>query len=147
MLSQCGQKHIPPLITGTGRLAHQHVLPGIRRLPAILLQELRNQPPTPRPVGTNQQPCQPPQGQRLIHLVTLAFAHPLRLVHRPTSTLRRDLEGERKKPTALRATNFAHKIKVGLTHQNAKTIITVIGDPLSVASARSIRGIGSHGKS
>ncbi len=73
MLRQRGQEHIPPLVARAGWFRRQQTPPRIELFPAILLQELRDQPPPSRLVSSGQQSTKPRQAQRPVHLATTAI--------------------------------------------------------------------------
>ena len=75
------------LVTGRSRLGLQQRRPATRGLPAVLLEELSDQPPTLRLLSDSQQPSQRSYGQRLVP------AHVPTMVHTPDgSTGRRDIQ-------------------------------------------------------
>jgi hypothetical protein len=45
VLGESAEEHVPPLVTGGGRLLRQQAEPLRRPFPPVLLKELRDQPP------------------------------------------------------------------------------------------------------
>jgi hypothetical protein len=71
MFSQGRQEHIPSFVARADRLTHEQATTRPDRLPALLLQELRDQPPPQRVVHSGQQASEPYERHRLVDLAKL----------------------------------------------------------------------------